>query len=161
MNQEVISGKFVKDLAELKIVGFRVVCPGEKYIEEIPKAAKVLKERTEEIKYIINSGQQIGAFVVEESSPEEEGYWIGVQVSEYKDVPEDMTTLTIPPHRYATILHKGPNDQIRSTYSELHKWIEQKGCKRAYDSWNLELYQKENEPINSNDVRVELYDSIL
>ncbi|WP_173916716.1 GyrI-like domain-containing protein [Halobacillus sp. Marseille-Q1614] len=161
MNQEVTSEKFIKDLGEVKLVGFRVVCAGEKYIEEIPRAAKVLKERIEEINNILNPGQQIGAFVVEESSPEEDGYWIGVQVSEYKDIPENMTTLTIPPHRYAAILHKGPNDQIRNSYEKLHQWIGEKGYTRSNKSWNLELYQKENQPEKPYDVRVVLYDSIL
>ncbi|WLD92304.1 GyrI-like domain-containing protein [Alkalihalobacillus sp. AL-G] len=158
MNQEVISEKSVKELGEVKIVGFRVVCADERYIEEIPKAAKVLKERTVEIENVTNSGQQIGAFVVEESSPEQDGYWIGVQVSEYKDIPENMTTLTIPAQRYATILHIGPNNLMRNSYAQLHQWIEEKGYIRSNTSWNLELYQKENDPEN---LRVELFNYIL
>ncbi|MCM3594887.1 GyrI-like domain-containing protein [Metabacillus idriensis] len=161
MNKGVKSNKYVKELEEVKIVGYRVVCAGEKYIEEIPKAARSLKERTEEINHVINSGRQVGAFVVEESSPEEDGYWIGVQVSVYKDIPEDMITLTIPPHRYAAILHKGPNAQIRKSYEELHQWIREKGYTRSNKSWNLEFYQIENKPENPENVQVELYDSIL
>lgn len=96
MSRDMIAQKSVKDLEVVKLVGIRVVCAGEKYLEEIPKAAKILKERTNEIKNVLFSGQQVGAFVVEESSPEEDGYWICVQVDEYKDVPEDMSTLTVP-----------------------------------------------------------------
>ncbi|MBN8192970.1 GyrI-like domain-containing protein [Bacillus sp. NTK074B] len=147
----------VKELGEVRLVGFRVLCPGEKYVEEIPKAAMRLKERTEEIRNALQPSQQIGAFVVEESSPEEDGYWIGLQVSEFSNIPSDMTTLTIPPHRYATILHQGPNDQIRNSYEELHKWINEKGYTRSTQSWNLEIYENQN-PL---DVRVELYDAIL
>jgi predicted transcriptional regulator YdeE len=151
----------VKDVGEVKLVGYRVVCTGDKYVEEIPKAAVRLKERKGEIKNALHTSQQIGAFVVEESSPEETGYWIGLQVSEYGDIPEDMTTLTIPPHRYATILHRGPNDQIRNSYEKLHRWISDNGYTRATKSWNLEIYHKENQPDHPSDVRVELYDAIL
>lgn len=159
MSREVISQKSVKDLGEVKLVGIRVVCAGEKYIEEIPKAAKILKERTNEIKNVLFSGQQVGAFIVEESSPEEDGYWICVQVDVYKDVPEDMSTLTVPPHKYATILHTGPNYHIKNSYEELHQWIAKQGLKRSNKSWNLEFYRGENQ--NPDNVRVELFDSII
>ncbi|MBW3112329.1 GyrI-like domain-containing protein [Bacillus sp. MCCB 382] len=147
----------VKEVGEVKLVGFRVLCPGEKYVEEIPKAAQRLKERAGEIRNALEPSQQIGAFIVEESIPEEDGYWIGLQVSEFSDIPADMQTLTIPPHRYATILHQGPNDQIRSSYEELHQWIRDHGFTRSTHSWNLEVYQNQN----PSDVRVELYDAIL
>ena len=159
MSRDMIAQKSVKDLEVVKLVGIRVVCAGEKYLEEIPKAAKILKERTNEIKNVLFSGQQVGAFVVEESSPEEDGYWICVQVDEYKDVPEDMSTLTVPPHKYATILHNGPNYQIKNSYEELHQWIAIKGLKRSNKSWNLEFYLRDNQ--NTDHVRVELFDSIM
>ncbi|WP_201712815.1 GyrI-like domain-containing protein [Rossellomorea arthrocnemi] len=154
-------GKEIKNAGEVKLVGFRVVCPGDRDTEEIPKAAKQLKERMSEIRNALPPRKQIGAFVVEESSPEEDGYWIGLRVSEYEDIPEGMTTLTIPPHRYATILHQGPNEHIRKSYEELHRWINDNGYIRSTASWNLEIYQKENQPENPSDVWVELYDAIL
>lgn len=160
MSKETINQKTIKSLNEIKLVGFRVLCEGEKYIEEIPKAARLLKERSGEIKYVLEPGQQIGAFVVEESTPDEDGYWIGVQVEEYEDIPEGMVTLNIPSQKYAAIVHCGPNDRIRSSYEELHQWISEQGLERAIQGWNLEIYQKENDPENPGDVRVELLDSI-
>jgi predicted transcriptional regulator YdeE len=159
MSRDFIAQKLVKDLGEVKLVGIRVVCAEEKYIEEIPKAAKTLKERTNEIKNVLYSGQQVGAFIVEESSLEEDGYWVCVQVDEFKEVPKDMSTLTVPPHKYATILHNGPNYLIKSSYEELHQWIAIQGLKRSNKSWNLEFYLRDNQ--NPNNVRVELFDSII
>ncbi|MCA1060457.1 GyrI-like domain-containing protein [Rossellomorea aquimaris] len=151
----------VKDVGEVKLVGFRILCSGEEYVTEIPKAALRLKERAEEIQNLLDPLQQIGVFVVEESSPEEDGYWIGLQVSEFGDIPAGMTNLTIPPHRYATILHQGPNDQIRNSYERLHQWISDHGYTRSTQSWNLEIYQKENQPNKPSYVQVELCDAIL
>ncbi|NMH68227.1 GyrI-like domain-containing protein [Bacillus sp. RO3] len=151
----------VKELTELKLIGYRVLCAGERYAEEIPKAAIRLKEREGEIKHVLHPGRQIGAFIVEAPSSEEDGYWIGVQVREYEDTPDNMTTLTIPPQRYASILHRGPNHQIRERYEELHRWIEEEGYTRSHESWNLEIYEKENDPEHPGDMRVELYDSIV
>ncbi len=94
MSQEVISDMSVKKLGQIKLVGFRVVCADDQYIEEIPKAANELAERIGEIQNVMNGDQQIGAFVVEEMTPEHEGYWVGVQVSEFENIPENMTTLT-------------------------------------------------------------------
>jgi predicted transcriptional regulator YdeE len=155
-----INQKTIKSLNEIKLVGFRVLCEGEKYIEEIPKAARLLKERSGEIKYVLDSEQQIGAFVVEKSTPDEDGYWIGVQVEEYEDIPEGMVALKIPSQKYGSIMHCGPNDLIRGSYEELHQWISEQGLERAIQGWNLEIYQKENDPENPGDVRVELLDSI-
>jgi predicted transcriptional regulator YdeE len=160
MSKETINQKTIKSLEEIKLVGFRVLCEGEKYIEEIPKAARILKERSGEIKNVLDAEQQVGAFVVEESTPDEDGYWIGVQVNEYEDIPEGMVTLNIPSQKYGSIMHHGPNDLIRGSYEELHHWISEQGLERAIQGWNLEIYQKENDPENSGDVRVELLDSI-
>lgn len=40
----------VVELSEKKLVGIRVVCPGDEYVNEIPKASIKLKERLNEIK---------------------------------------------------------------------------------------------------------------
>ncbi|WP_226578174.1 GyrI-like domain-containing protein [Halobacillus litoralis] len=161
MKEGIITSKGIKDIGEVKIVGYRVVCEGEKYIKEIPKAAQLLKERTKEINHVMNSGKQIGAFVVEESTPEEDGYWIGAQVSKYEDIPQGMTTLTIPPQTYAAILHSGPNREIKAGYEDLHRWIEKEGYTRSNHTWNLEIYHKHNKPEDPSHVLVELNDSIL
>lgn len=161
MPQKVSSEKEVKSLGEIKLVGYRVLCDGEKYIEEIPKTAKLLRTKTKEIENVVNPGQQIGAFIVDAATPEEDGYWVCVQVSEFEGIPENMVALSIPPQRYATILHKGPNEQIRLSYELLHTWIAEQGYTRLDQSWNLEFYQSDNDPNNPYDVRVELYDSIL
>ena len=151
----------LRSVGEVKLVGFRVVCPGDEYVKEIPKAAVRLQERKGEIQNALQPDEQIGAFIVEESSPEEDGYWIGLQVSEYEDIPRDMTTLTIQANSYVTILHQGPNHDIRQSYEQLHQWIRKNGYTRSTKSWNLEIYQKENQPGDPSDVRVELYDAIL
>ena len=151
----------LKQVGEVKLVGFRVVCPGDEYVQEIPKAAVRLHERKGEIQNALQPDQQIGAFIVEEPSPEEDGYWIGLQVSEYGDIPTDMTTLTIPANTYGTILHQGTNHDIRQSYEQLHQWIRENGYTRSTKSWNLEIYQKGNQPGDPSDVRVELYDAIL
>ncbi|MBS4219999.1 GyrI-like domain-containing protein [Bacillus sp. FJAT-49711] len=150
----------VKEFKEIKLVGFRVLCEGDKYIEEIPKAANQLKQRTDEINSVLNNGRQIGAFITEERTPEDEGYWIGVEVSKYIDVPKDMVTLTIPANRYATILHDGPNYFIRNSYEILHKWIKEQSLDRANFSWNIEIYNEVKNQYNPDNVQVKLCDSI-
>ncbi|WP_316246782.1 hypothetical protein [Paenibacillus ihumii] len=43
----------IVELNEKKLVGIRVICPGDQYVSEIPKAAIQLKERLGEIKEAI------------------------------------------------------------------------------------------------------------
>ncbi|MRG86087.1 GyrI-like domain-containing protein [Salinibacillus xinjiangensis] len=150
--------KYIKKLEELKLVGFRVVCEGDQYINEIPKAAKRLQDRTSEIQHVLNSGKQVGAFVVEETTPEDEGYWVCVQVEEFAQIPEGMVTLTIPPQKYAAIMHKDSSHLIGQSYETLHKWIAEHGMKRSLRGWNLEFYQSVDP--GSAQLEVELCDSI-
>ncbi len=158
MSNKAIGKMEIKELNEVKLVGFRVFCEGDQYQEEIPQAAALLKNRVSEIKNILNDGRQVGAFIVDAPSDDLDGYWVCVQVSEYGDIPDDMVTLTVPPQKYATIMHNGANHFIMNSYEKLHHWIADNHFRRADQSWNLEFYQRiVNTP---EDVLVELYDSI-
>lgn len=149
--------KNIKELGELKLVGFRVLCSGDHYIVEIPKASIRLNERISEIKHITNPLHQFGAFVVENETADEDGYWVCVEVKEYEDIPSDMVTLTVPPQRYAVIGHTGSNVKIMDSYSELHKWIEENNYLRLKNKWHLEKFYRWN---NIENVEVELFDTI-
>lgn len=157
MSETIIQNKTITELCEIKLVGFRVMCPGDQYIVEIPKASLRLSERIREIKQVVNPLHQYGAFVVKNDSAEEDGYWIGVEVNEYEDIATDMVTLTIPSQAYAVIRHKGPNDKIMESYNELHKWIEENKYVRLKNKWHLEKYYSWGNPAN---VDVELFDTV-
>lgn len=64
----------VVELHEMKLVGIRVVCPGDQYVHEIPKASVELKERLQEIREVVKPVRLVGAFIVEDVSEEEDGY---------------------------------------------------------------------------------------
>lgn len=147
----------VKHCSEIKLVGIRVLCQGDEYLKEILKASRQLSERREEITNVVNESLQYGAFVVDHSSDEEDGYWVCVEVSDYENIPVDMVTLTIPSQKYAVLRHKGSNKKIREAYSELHQWIKENGYKRATDKWHLEVFHKWTD---SQNIDVELMDTI-
>ncbi|MFJ5770399.1 GyrI-like domain-containing protein [Psychrobacillus sp. NPDC093180] len=138
----------IKELDEMKLVGLRVQCPGDQYINEISKASMELQQRINEIKQVINPSFQIGAFVVDNTTDEEDGYWVCVEVKEYENIPEGMVVLTVPSQKYGAIRHTGFNNMIRNSYETLHKWIEEKGLKRLKDKWHLEIYYSWQDPIN-------------
>lgn len=143
----------------MKLVGLRVVCEGDQYVNEIPKASIILKERLNEIKEVLTPVRLIGAFIVSDYSDEEDGYWVCVEVKEYDEVPDGMVSLTIPPQKYAVIRHVGPNHEIRNTYEILHKWIEEKGFERICRSWHLEI-SDEWGIRDTKEIEVDLYDTI-
>lgn len=142
-----------------KLVGLRVVCDGDQYVNEIPKASDVLRERLDQIRDVLNPEQMVGAFVVGDCSDEEDGYWVCVEVQEYCEIPNGMVTLTIPAQRYAVIKHIGPNYEIRKTYELLHKWTEEQGFERILNSWHLEISDMSMNEFK-NDIEIELYDTI-
>ncbi|TYS67980.1 GyrI-like domain-containing protein [Sutcliffiella horikoshii] len=147
----------VKNLEELKLTGFRVVCAGEEYAVEIPKASKLLESRLSEIKNVKNKDIQFGAFIVDTNSEEEDGYWVTVEVEEFEGTPEEMVTLTIPAQRYASAKHEGPNIGIFNAYEELHNWAADQGYKRLKDKWHVEKFKSWDDP---NNLVVELLDTI-
>jgi predicted transcriptional regulator YdeE len=151
--------KRIVEMEEINLIGFHVLCEGSQYIKEIPKAAKRLQERISEI-HGVKDGRQIGAFVTDSASEHEDGYWIGVEADRNNPVPEGMTSLTVRSQRYAAIQHHGPNTDIRKSYEILHRWIEAEGQERSEDGWNLEIYDHNNDPDNTENVDVELLDSI-
>ncbi|WP_331000824.1 GyrI-like domain-containing protein [Radiobacillus kanasensis] len=153
-----MADKYIKEMDELKLVGFRVLCPGDQYIKEIPKATWNLEERVSEIKHVIHPIRQIGAFVVDNETDEEDGYWVCVEVKEFEDVPADMVTLVIPAQRYAAFRYNGPNHKImHEAYGELHKWMEKKNLKRLENKWHLEVFFSWKDIEN---VDIELLDTV-
>lgn len=157
MKDSTIQNMTIKELDELKLVGFRVLCSGDRYNVEIPKASIHLSERLSEIKNIVNPHYQMGAFVVDNETSDEDGYWVCVEVKEYEDIPTDMVTLTVPPQKYAVTRHKGPNEKIMDTYNQLHKWIEEKNYLRLTNKWHIEKLYKWKD---IKTVDVELFDTI-
>ncbi|WGU96455.1 GyrI-like domain-containing protein [Paenibacillus dendritiformis] len=149
----------VIELKEMKLVGLRVVCPGDQYVNEIPKASFVLKERLNEINGALNPVRLIGAFIVGDYSEEEDGYWVCVEVNDISLVPEGMVSVVVPKQRYAVIRHKGPNYEIRNTYEKLHHWIEENKLERLQRSWHLEISDEWGHK-EKKIIEVDLYDTI-
>ncbi|WP_101841886.1 GyrI-like domain-containing protein [Halobacillus sp. Marseille-P3879] len=147
----------VKNVGEIKIVGFRVYCEdGDRYIDEIPKASLALDKRKQEICHLIHPVYQIGVFIIETAYIEEEGYWVGFAVHQFVEVPNDMSALTIPPQTYAALTVKGSNDQIRPAYQKLQQWMEQNNYPRLLHKWHVEKYTKWGRKEN---IEVELLDT--
>lgn len=147
----------VKTLCEIRLVGFRVLCPGENYLTEIPLASEKLSRRIADIKNVIDPYTLIGAFIVENQTVDDDGYWICVEVKEFNDIPSDMVTLTIPAQKYAVVKFDGPNHDIRSAYKMLHSWAEENKYERAKDTWHLEKFYSWKDVHN---IEVELFETI-
>ena len=157
MTETTLKGKRIEELQEIKLVGFRVLCPGDQYVSEIPKASNLLNNRLHELTHLKEPAIQIGAFVVENESDEEDGYWICVEVEEYGVIPEGMVSLTIPSQTYAVIRHCGTNFTIRDSYEELHQWIEENQHTRLTNKWHIEKFYSWSD---LTEVDVELFDTI-
>ncbi|WP_199620765.1 GyrI-like domain-containing protein [Paenibacillus alkalitolerans] len=148
----------VVQLDEKKLVGLRVVCPGDEFVNEIPKTSVKLYQRLGEINRK-KSTNMIGAFVVGDCSEENDGYWVCVEVEDFVNVPQGMVTLSVPAQTYAVINHKGPNHQIRNSYEILHRWMTEQGFERNLEAWHLEIMQEWGSG-DASDIEIDLYDTI-
>ncbi|MNJ42047.1 Bacterial transcription activator, effector binding domain [compost metagenome] len=151
----------IVELNAKKLVGIRVVCPGDLYVSEIPRAAVQLRERLGEIKEVVNPARLIGAFVAGDFSEEEDGYWVCVEVGEIQEVPAGMVSIIVPGQKYAVLRHTGPNTEIRNSYEKLHQWIADNQLERLPRSWHLEITEEwGQEGAGGNDIVTDLYDTI-
>lgn len=157
MKENVLNSKTVISLDELKLVGYRVLCSGDQYSVEIPKAVRRLEQTLWKIKHLKNPSIQIGAFVVDINTDEEDGYWTCMEVEAFEDIPEGMVALTIPAQSYAVWEHQGPTTGIMNSYEELHQWIEENHYSRLTNSWHLEVYYQWRD---SNSLKVALLDTV-
>jgi predicted transcriptional regulator YdeE len=147
----------VKEIGGLNLVGFRVVCAGDQYTTEIPKAAAKLKERVDEIQHLVNSQVQLGAFVAEDATGDLDGYWVGMEVEKIDVIPPGMVSLTIPPQIYVSTFYQGTNHGIREAYRDMHEWAKINGYARRRDLWHVERFYRFD---NSDQVEVELLDTV-
>jgi predicted transcriptional regulator YdeE len=153
-----ITFKGVKEVEEKKLVGFRVICKDMTgYRQEIPKASMLLNHRKNEIKHLVEPVKLIGTFKAEESSEEDDGYWVCYEVHDIEVLPEGMVSLVVPAQKYAVLNFKGNASEIFQVYTHLHKWIEENDFTRIPDKWSLEIYSNWSE----NEDHVELCDPIF
>jgi len=149
----------VVELNGKKLVGLRVVCSGDEYAFEIPKAAVKLKERLNEINDVLSPARLVGAFVVGDFSEEEDGYWVCVEVNKVNHVPEGMVSIEIPAQRYAVVRHTGSHAEIGNTYEDLHKWIANHNFERIHRAWHLEIADEWGHH-GLTEFEIDLYDTI-
>lgn len=147
----------VKKMGELKLIGFRVICPGDQYMIEIPKAASKLNERVHEIQHLINKQVQLGAFIAEDTTGDLDGYWVGMEVEKMEVIPPGMVSLTIPPQTYVSTFYQGTNHGIRDAYRDMHEWAEKNGYARRRDLWHVEKFYRFD---SGEQVEVELLDTV-
>ncbi|WP_374056833.1 GyrI-like domain-containing protein [Rossellomorea sp. FM04394] len=147
----------VKKIGGLNLVGFRVVCPGDQYIIEIPKAAAKLRERVDEIQHSVDKQVQLGAFVAEDATADLDGYWVGVEVEKIEAIPLGMVSLTIPSQTYVSTFYQGTNHGIRDAYRDMHEWTELNGYARRRDLWHIERFYRFD---SGEQVEVELLDTV-
>ncbi|GIP39413.1 hypothetical protein J31TS4_26930 [Paenibacillus sp. J31TS4] len=145
---------------EMRLVGLRVLCPGDEYAAEIPKACAALARRIGEIPGAVAPDTLIGVYQVDACTEEKDGYWVCVQVEGDAEPPAGMTALTVPAQRYAVAYHRGPADEIRATYAALHQEIAAAAFERILQSWHLEIYIPSKQVQPPDYVEIDLYDTI-
>lgn len=76
---------------------------------------------------------------------------VGVEVSDFSELPEGMTTHLIPAGNYLEFKHQGPEEEIDDTYSAINEWLEINGYVDPrdfdYEQWNPDLLNHANPPV--------------
>ncbi|WNG51610.1 GyrI-like domain-containing protein [Archangium minus] len=129
---------------DIKLVGIKVVGRTQELSQRVPPAWLELTRKMEAIRHKVDPGLFYG--VTPESDHLNDGqggvysYWVATEVSAFEEVPEGMTTLSVPAQRYAVATCKGGPEQIEAAYIGLAQWVAAAGRQARADAYGFELY---------------------
>jgi AraC family transcriptional regulator len=107
--------------------------------------AEQFMARRSEIKHVINTKEVFGLSTDPENyNPETDKfeYFIGVEVSLSKELPEDMVFREVPKNEYIVFTFKGPFENAGQVHNYLYtKWLPNNDYKLS-DLYNIEIYDE-------------------
>lgn len=137
--------------AEFKVVGIKGRGTFENLSIEVPKLAKQLISRSDEIQNHL--GIEIALFEPKRGSDHHEGeYYVGLKVknSLKEEVPNGMDFIEIA-HNYVST--RGKISNIGNLHSQLLRWAEEQGHTRNFEGYIVETYH----PIEEGEEEVQIY----
>ncbi|MEK3994902.1 GyrI-like domain-containing protein [Psychrobacillus sp. FSL K6-2365] len=135
---------------EFKVVGIKGRGAFENLSIEVPKLAKQLISRSDEIQNHL--GIEIALFEPKRGSDHHEGeYYVGLKVKDsLKEVPIGMDFIEIA-HDYVST--RGKISNIGNLHSQLLRWAEEQGHTQNFESYIVETYH----PIEEGEEEVQIY----
>ncbi|MCK1998823.1 GyrI-like domain-containing protein [Psychrobacillus psychrodurans] len=135
---------------EFKVVGIKSRGAFENLSIEVPKLAKQLISRSDEIQNHL--GIEIALFEPKRGSDHHEGeYYVGLKVKDsLKEVPIGMDFIEIA-HDYVST--RGKISNIGNLHSQLLRWAEEQGHTQNFESYIVETYH----PIEEGEEEVQIY----
>jgi predicted transcriptional regulator YdeE len=70
---------------------------------------------------------------------DDHSYLVGVEVSDFKDVPAGMVAYTVPASHFAVFTHKGNVGGISNTYGKITQWLKETGAEQR-EAATFEVY---------------------
>lgn len=133
---------------QLKVVGLEAsfihgLSPETTNFKVIPPLWETFCGRSNEVKNRI--GQEMFGIIygrpeAQRSHPDELQYIAAVAVSSIENVPEGMSSRTIPAGTFAVFIHRGPIQRIADTCREIYRvWLPQSGYEHS-DIADIEVY---------------------
>lgn len=135
---------------EFKVVGIKGRGAFENLSIEVPKLAKQLISRSDEIQNHL--GIEIALFEPKKGSDHLEGeYYVGLKVKDSLiEVPYGMDFIEIA-HDYVST--RGKISNIGNLHSQLLRWTEEQGHTRNFESYIVETYH----PVEEGEEEVQIY----
>lgn len=142
--------EFKRVKVEFKVVGIKGRGAFENLSIEVPKLAKQLISRSDEIQNHL--GIEIALFEPKKGSDHHEGeYYVGLKVKDSLiEVPYGMDFIEIA-HDYVST--RGKISNIGNLHSQLLRWTEEQGHTRNFESYIVETYH----PVEEGEEEVQIY----
>lgn len=142
------------DRKETKLVGFTVTVSGNQDMEDgiVEKLRSELAGRRHEVAYLVDP---TGMYLVQVYTDRE---WtpdvpienmVGVEVSDFSDIPEGMIQHTIPAGKFVKVTHTGSEADIAKTYAEISERGLSDNRPFDFEYWNrVDMLQQEESSID-------------
>lgn len=144
----------MKDLEPIHLVGYRLNLPeGTNRAAAIQEAAHQLGERVAEMTCALDPFFMIGAYL----PSQEDAYWVGLQSSQTKSIPEGMESVTLPTQRYAVKWHYGLRSDVQRTYQRMNELLDQAGITLDHQAWRVEMTRNWGSKEEEEELEMDLY----
>ncbi|MHA7966812.1 GyrI-like domain-containing protein [Paenibacillus sp. CAU 1782] len=145
----------IKQKPELKLVGLALRASLNEDIEQglVKGLRKTLAPRRNEISAATGESiYLVQAYDDCEWTPDTPFlHFVGVEASDFAELPEGMSTHILPAGKFLEFKHQGPEEEIDDTYSAINEWLEINGYvePRAFDyeQWHPVLLNHSNPPV--------------
>jgi predicted transcriptional regulator YdeE len=129
---------------KLMVVGLQFSTQKDYLYTELPHLWNIFFERNREISNRVDTKFMEITYDVTEKNISK---LICIEVNEFENIPDSMTTMEFPEYEYISDIHRGKLSNIDESFSKMAKWANDNGYQASDFKIDYGYHQNEKNPI--------------